>query len=138
MRLMGIDYGDARVGIALSDPLMIMSQGYKTIQNDGTDALFEEIVAIIKEKEVTKIVIGLPKNMDNSQGFRTDATMEFAEKLKTFTDVEIDFSDERLTTVSAHGFLNEMNVRGKKRKGAVDTLSAALILETYMKKKGLC
>ena len=138
MRLMGIDFGDARVGIALSDPLMIMSQGYKTIQNDGTDALYEEIVSIIKEKEVTKIVIGLPKNMDNSQGFRTEATMEFAEKLKTYTDVEIDFSDERLTTVSAHGFLNEMNVRGKKRKGAVDTLSAALILETYMKKKGLC
>ena len=137
MRLMGIDFGDARVGIALSDPLMIMSQGYKTIQNDGTDSLFEEIVAIIKEKEVTKIIIGLPKNMDNSQGFRTDATMEFAEKLKTFTDVEIDFSDERLTTVSAHGFLNEMNVKGKKRKGAVDTLSAALILETYMKKNGL-
>ena len=138
MRLMGIDYGDARVGVALSDPLMIMSQGYKTIQNDGTDSLYDELVAIIKEKEVTKIVIGLPKNMDNSQGFRTDATMEFAEKLKTFTNVEIDFSDERLTTVSAHGFLNEMNVRGKKRKGAVDTLSAALILETYMKKKGLC
>lgn len=137
MRLMGIDFGDARVGIALSDPLMIMSQGYKTIQNDGTDSLFEEIVAIIKEKEVAKIIIGLPKNMDNSQGFRTDATMEFAEKLKTFTDVEIDFSDERLTTVSAHGFLNEMNVKGKKRKGAVDTLSAALILETYMKKNGL-
>ncbi|MBO5733326.1 MAG: Holliday junction resolvase RuvX [Clostridia bacterium] len=138
MRLMGIDYGDARVGIALSDPLMIMSQGFKTIKNDGTDALYQEIVSIIKEKEVTKIVIGLPKNMDNSQGFRTDATMEFAEKLKTFTDVTIDFSDERLTTVSAHGFLNEMNVRGKKRKGAVDTLSAALILETYMKKNGLC
>ena len=138
MRLMGIDYGDARVGIALSDPLMIMSQGFKTIKNDGTDALYQEIVSIIKDKEVTKIVIGLPKNMDNSQGFRTDATMEFAEKLKTFTDVTIDFSDERLTTVSAHGFLNEMNVRGKKRKGAVDTLSAALILETYMKKNGLC
>lgn len=138
MRLMGIDFGDARVGIALSDPLMIMSQGYKTINNDGTDSLYEEIVAIIKEKEVTKIIIGLPKNMDNTQGFRTEATMEFAEKLKTFTDVPIDFSDERLTTVSAHGFLNEMNVRGKKRKGAVDTLSAALILETYMKKKGFC
>ena len=138
MRLMGIDYGDARVGIALSDPLMIMSQGYKTIKNDGTDALYEEIVSIIREKEVTKIVIGLPKNMDNSQGFRTDATMEFADKLRNFTDVEIEFSDERLTTVSAHGFLNEMNVRGKKRKETVDTLSAALILETYMKKKGLC
>ncbi|MBQ3181340.1 MAG: Holliday junction resolvase RuvX [Clostridia bacterium] len=137
MRLMGIDFGDARVGIALSDPLMIMSQGYKTIKNDGTDALFLEIAEIIKEKEVTKIIIGLPKNMDNSQGFRTDATMDFVEKLKNFTDVEIDFSDERLTTVSAHGFLNEMNVRGKKRKDTVDTLSAALILETYMKKNGL-
>ncbi|MBQ3118887.1 MAG: Holliday junction resolvase RuvX [Clostridia bacterium] len=138
MRLMGIDFGDARVGIALSDPLMIMSQGYKTIKNDGTDALYEEIASIIKEKEVTKIVIGLPKNMDNSQGFRTDATMEFADRLRNFTDIEIEFSDERLTTVSAHGFLNEMNVRGKKRKETVDTLSAALILETYMKKKGLC
>ena len=137
MRLMGIDFGDARVGIALSDPLCIMSQGYKTIKNDGTDALFLEIQEIIKEKEVTKIVIGLPKNMDNSEGFRSEATKEFAEKLKSFTDVEIDFCDERLTTVSAHGFLSEMNVRGQKRKNAVDTLSAALILETYMKRNGL-
>lgn len=136
MRLMGIDFGDARVGIALSDPLCIMSQGYKTIKNDGTDSLYSEISDIIKEKEVTKIVVGLPKNMDNSEGFRTDATKEFVENLKTVTDVPIEFCDERLTTVSAHGFLSEMNVRGKKRKGAVDTLSAALILETYMKKNG--
>lgn len=133
---MGIDFGDARVGIALSDPLCIMSQGYKTIKNDGTDSLFSEISDIIKEKEVTKIVVGLPKNMDNSEGFRTDATKEFVEKLKTVTNAPIEFCDERLTTVSAHGFLSEMNVRGKKRKGAVDTLSAALILETYMKKNG--
>ena len=136
MRLMGIDFGDARVGIALSDPLCIMSQGYKTIKNDGTDSLYSEISDIIKEKEVTKIVVGLPKNMDNSEGFRTDATKEFVEKLKMVTEVPIEFCDERLTTVSAHGFLSEMNVRGKKRKGAVDTLSAALILETYMKKNG--
>ncbi len=136
MRLMGIDFGDARVGIALSDPLGIMAQGYGTIKNDGTDALFEEILKIIKEKEVTKIVIGLPKNMDGTEGFRADATKAFAEKLKTYTNAEIDFSDERLTTVSAHGFLSEMNVRGQKRKGVVDTLSAALILENYMKRHG--
>lgn len=136
MRLMGIDFGDARVGIALSDPLGIMAQGYGTIKNDGTEKLYEEILAIIKEKEVTKIVIGLPKNMDGTEGFRADATKEFAEKLKTYTDVEIDFSDERLTTVSAHSFLSEMNVRGQKRKGVVDTLSAALILENYMKRHG--
>lgn len=136
MRLMGIDYGDARVGIALSDPLGIMAQGYGTLQNDGTEQLFCDIQSIIKEKEVTKIVIGLPKNMDNSEGFRADATKEFAEKLKLYTSAEIVFCDERLTTVSAHGMLSEMNVRGKKRKGAVDTLSAALILETYMRKNG--
>ncbi len=137
MRLMGIDFGDARVGIALSDPLGIMAQGYGTLKNDGTDQLYEDILAIIREKEVTKIVVGLPKNMDNSEGFRSQATKEFVEKLKSYTDAEIVFSDERLTTVSAHGFLSEMNVRGKKRKGAVDTLSAALILETYMKKTGI-
>lgn len=133
---MGIDFGDARVGIALSDPLGIMAQGYGTIKNDGTDSLYKEIQSIIEEKEVTKIVIGLPKNMDNTEGFRSDATKAFAQKLKTFTDAEIEFCDERLTTVSAHGMLSEMNVRGKKRKSAVDTLSAALILETYMKKNG--
>ena len=137
MRLMGIDFGDARVGIALSDPLGIMAQGHGTLKNDGTEQLYKDILSIIQEKEVTKIVIGLPKNMDNSEGFRSQATKEFAEKLKTYTDAEIVFSDERLTTVSAHGFLSEMNVRGKKRKGAVDTLSAALILETYMKKTGM-
>ena len=137
LRLMGIDFGDARVGVALSDPLGIMAQGYKTVQNDGTDSLYHELAAIIKEKEVTKIVIGLPKNMDNTEGFRSEATKLFAEKLKDYTDAPIDFCDERLTTVSAHGMLSEMNVRGKKRKGAVDTLSAALILETYMRKNGI-
>lgn len=136
LRLMGIDFGDARVGIALSDPLCIMAQGYKTLRNDGTDSLFSEIQLIIEEKEVTKVIIGLPKNMDNTEGFRSIATKEFAEKLKEYTKAEIEFCDERLTTVSAHGMLSEMNVRGKKRKGAVDTLSAALILETYMKKNG--
>jgi len=134
MRLMGIDFGDARVGVALSDPLGIMAQGYGTVKNDGTDSLFLELQEIIKEKEVTKIVVGLPKNMDNSEGFRATATKEFVEKLKAYTEAEIVFCDERLTTVSAHGYLSEMNVRGKKRKGAVDTLSAALILETYMRK----
>ncbi len=136
MRLMGIDFGDARVGVALSDPLGIMAQGYGTIKNDGTEQLFLDIQKIIQEKKVTKIVIGLPKNMDGTEGFRSEATKVFAERLKEYTDAEMVFSDERLTTVSAHGFLSEMNVRGKKRKGAVDTLSAALILETYMKRTG--
>ncbi len=131
---MGIDFGDARVGVALSDPLGITAQGYETIKNDGTESLYLSLATIIKEKEVTKIIIGMPKNMDGTEGFRAEATKEFAEKLRQYTDVEFDFCDERLTTVSAHGMLSEMNVRGKKRKGAVDTLSAALILETYMQR----
>jgi len=132
MRLMGIDYGDARVGIALSDALGITAQGYATLKNTGDDSLFEEIQKIIKEKSVEKIILGLPKNMDNTEGFRAQATYEFADKLKTYTDKEIVFWDERLSTVAAHSYLNNMDIRGKKRKGLVDTIAASLILENYM------
>lgn len=132
MRLMGIDYGDARVGIALSDLLGITAQGYATLKNTQDEALFLEIQKIIKEKEVSKIVLGLPKNMDNTEGFRAQATYEFAEKLKEYTDKEIVFWDERLSTVAAHSYMNSMDIRGKKRKGIVDTIAAALILENYM------
>lgn len=132
MRLMGIDYGDARVGIALSDALGITAQGYATLKNTGDEVLFDEIKNIINEKCVEKIVLGLPKNMDNSEGFRAQATYEFAEKLKTYTDKEIVFWDERLSTVAAHSYMNSLDIRGKKRKGLVDTIAAALILENYM------
>jgi len=132
MRLMGIDYGDARVGIALSDLLGITAQGYATLQNTQDEALFIEIQKIIKEKEVSKIVLGLPKNMDNTEGFRAQATYEFAEKLKSYTDKEIVFWDERLSTVAAHSYMNTLDIKGKKRKGLVDTIAAALILENYM------
>lgn len=134
MRLMGIDYGDARVGIALSDALCITAQGYATLKNTQDEALFLEIQKIIKEKEVGKIVLGLPKNMDNSEGFRAKATYEFAEKLKNYTDKEIVFWDERLSTVAAHSYMNSLDIRGKKRKGLVDTIAAALILENYMQR----
>jgi len=132
MRLMGIDYGDARVGIALSDLLGITAQGYATLQNTQDEALFIEIQKIINEKEVSKIVLGLPKNMDNTEGFRAQATYEFAEKLKSYTDKEIVFWDERLSTVAAHSYMNTLDIKGKKRKGLVDTIAAALILENYM------
>lgn len=132
MRLMGIDYGDARVGIALSDLLGITAQGYATLKNTDDEALFLEIQKIIKEKEVGKIILGLPKNMDNTEGFRAQATYDFAEKLKEYTDKEIVFWDERLSTVAAHSYMNTLDIRGKKRKGLVDTIAAALILENYM------
>ena len=132
MRYMGIDYGDARVGIALSDPLGMLSQRYTTLTNTGGKKLFEQIAAIITEKQVGHIVIGMPKNMDGTEGFRAEATYAFAERLKGYTDAEISFWDERLTTVAAHGYLSELDVRGAKRKAAVDAVSAELILEGFM------
>lgn len=135
MRYMGIDYGDARVGIALSDSLGMLAQRYTTLENTGGKKLFEQLAQLVREKEVGHIVIGMPKNMDGSEGFRAEATYAFAERLKTVTDVTISFWDERLTTVAAHGYLSEVNVRGKKRKAAVDAVSAELILEGFMQSK---
>ncbi|MBQ4515785.1 MAG: Holliday junction resolvase RuvX [Clostridia bacterium] len=132
MRYMGIDYGDARVGVALSDPLGMMAQRFTTVQNTGGKKMFLQLLEIIKEKDVGHIVIGMPKNMDGTEGFRAEETYAFAERLKTYTDIEISFWDERLTTVAAHGYLSELDVRGKKRKDVVDAVSAELILEGYM------
>ena len=132
MRYMGIDYGDARVGVALSDPLGMMAQRFTTVQNTGGKKIFLQLAEIIKEKEVGHIVIGMPKNMDGTEGFRAEETYAFAERLKTYTDVSISFWDERLTTVAAHGYLSELDIRGKKRKNVVDAVSAELILEGYM------
>ena len=116
MRILGIDYGDARVGIAVSDLLGFMAQGVRTIKNRGTEKLLTELKEILDEYKPEKIVIGLPKNMDGSEGFRVDATHEFADALKTIYDGEIIFWDERLSSVGAARFLNETNTRGKKRK----------------------
>ena len=132
MRILGIDYGDARVGVAVSDVLGFMATGVKTIQNKGTKKLLEELDEALKEYKPEKIVIGLPKNMDGTEGFRVDATKEFAKELKKIYNGEIIFQDERLTTVGATRYLDTTNTRGKKRKAVLDTVSACLILEQYL------
>ncbi|MBO5060202.1 MAG: Holliday junction resolvase RuvX [Clostridia bacterium] len=132
MRILGIDFGDARVGVAVSDIMGWTAQGVGTIKNRGTEKLTAELSKILEEYNPEKIVIGLPKNMDGSLGFRAEATYEFAESLKTIFSGEIIFWDERLTTVGASRFLNETNTRGKDRKGVIDTVSACLILEGYL------
>jgi len=134
MRIIGIDYGDARVGVAVSDPLGITAQGVGTVKNRGTEKLLSELGKIISEYSPEKIVIGMPKNMDGSLGFRAEATKEFAESLKTVFEGEIVFWDERLTTVGATRYLNETNTVKNARKNVIDTLSACLILEGYMQK----
>lgn len=133
MRIMGIDYGDSRVGIAMSDSLGIMAQGLRTIPNKVYSKMLSSVVTIAREYDASVIVIGLPKNMDGSLGFRADITMEFYEDLKSeLPDAEFVFQDERLTTVQAAGFLNETNTRGKSRKNIIDTVAAEIILQSYL------
>ena len=138
MRIMGIDYGDRRIGVAVTDLLGITAQGVATVQNRGTEKVKIEFEKLLAEYNPEKIVLGLPKNMDGTLGFRAEATYEFADLLKELTDKEIVFWDERLTTVSAAHILNETNTRGAKRKAVVDTVAAEIILQNYLdfKKKG--
>lgn len=135
MRILGIDYGDARVGIAVTDPLGITAQGVCTLRNRGAKKLIAELSKIIEEYSPETIVVGLPKNMDGTEGFRVDETYKFIENLKTIYSGDIELIDERLTTVGASRYLDTTNTRGKKRKDVIDTVAACLILESYMMKK---
>ena len=132
MKIMGIDYGDARTGIAISDLLCSIVGRTTVIHSRRPEKTLEEIKQLVQDNQISEIVIGLPKNMDGSQGFRADACKELGGLLKSRTDIPIEFWDERLTTVSAHKILNENNVRGKKRKAVVDAVAAEIILQDYI------
>ncbi len=132
-RILGIDYGDKRVGVAVSDLLGFGAHGVGTFDNSGLTKLCLELEKVIKEYDPEKIVVGMPKNMDGSLGFRAEATELFIEKLSEIYSGEIVRWDERLTTMGATRFLNETNTRGKKRKNVIDTVSACLILEGFLK-----
>ena len=134
MRIMGIDYGDARVGIALSDPLMLTAQGLKTLPNKVYSKMMDALVEIINQNDVSKIVIGMPKNLNGTLGFRADITNDFANDLKSriSESIELIFQDERLTTVEASTFLNFTDTRGKSRKNVIDTVAAEIILQSYL------
>ena len=120
--------------MAVSDALGFMAQGVKTIKNTGIKQLLNELNEVLTEYKPEKIVIGLPKNMDGTEGFRAEATYKFANKLKTIYEGEIIFWDERLSSVGAARYLNETNTRGKKRKNVLDTVAACIILEGYLNK----
>ena len=132
MRVLGVDYGDSRIGIAMSDIMGWTAQGIKTIQNRGREKTLSEIKEILDEYKPERIVIGLPKNMDGSEGFRVEATHEFADAVKTIFNGEIIFWDERLSTVGAAQILKSTETIDKKRKKVLDTVAAALILEGYL------
>ena len=135
MRIMGIDYGDARTGVAISDLLCSIVGSAQVVPSRNTDKAVADIVRLAKENDVGEIAVGLPRNMDGTFGERAEKCAAFAAKLGEFTGIQTATWDERLTTVSAHRALNEVNVRGKKRKNIVDAVSAVMILEDFLKSR---
>ena len=134
MRILGIDYGDVRVGLAMSDALGITAQGLETINyKEDKSILFKRLKEIIDEYKVNTIVVGMPINMNGTSSKRVEVTKEFIELLKEkYKNIKIETIDERLTTVQAHNTMNALNINKKKKKNLVDTISAVYILETYM------
>ena len=132
MRIMGVDYGDARTGIAISDLLCSIVGSTRVVHSRNQDKTLNEIVQIIKENEIGEIVVGLPKNMDGTEGTRAELCREFADKLQTLSGVKVTLWDERRTTVEAHNILSMHNYHGQKRKNTVDAVAASLILEGYL------
>ena len=132
MIILSVDYGDKRTGIAVCDKYEMLASPVCVLNEWNAEVLSDKIVEVSKEKKAEEIVVGLPKNMDGSKGFRADACEVLGELLKQRTDIPIKFWDERLTTVSAHKILNENNVRGKKRKAVVDAVAAEIILQNYI------
>ena len=129
-RLMGIDFGDVRIGIALSDPLQIISQPFKVISNN--DNTIYQIQDIIKTEEVGKIILGLPLNLDGEDTKKTLEVREFSEILKSNVDIPVIFWDERYTTVEANEKLKQMGYGIAESKKVVDKVAASIILKSYM------
>lgn len=132
MKMLGIDYGDARTGISISDSTQTLAGSPSVIHEYSTEKLIGKLLNIINENNISTIVLGLPKNMDGTEGTRAEKTRELKELLSKETSVDIVLLDERCTTMSANRILNEVNVRGKKRKNCVDAVSATIILQSYL------
>ena len=131
-KYLAVDYGDKRTGLADCDPSGMIASGIGTISEGGMTKTAERVAEEARSRSAKKIIVGLPKNMDGTEGERAEVIRMFAEKLAGFTDIPIELYDERMTTMVAHRFLTESGTFGKKRKGVVDTLSAEIILQNYL------
>ena len=136
MRIMAIDYGDARTGVAISDLLCSITGSTQVIHGRMQDKLIVSLLQIVKENEVGEIVVGLPRNMDGSEGPRAELCRQFAARVEEATGLPVKLWDERWTTVEAHRILNDHNYHGKKRKNTVDAVAASLILEGSLAFRG--
>jgi len=135
-KIMGIDYGDARTGVAISDLLCSIVGSTTVVPSRNTEKAIADIVRLAKENTVGEIVVGLPRNMDGTEGIRAELCREFAKKLEEATGLKVTMWDERRTTVEAHNILSQHNYHGKKRKDTVDAVAASLILEGYLNFRG--
>ena len=131
-KYLAVDYGDRRTGLADCDPTGLVATGIGTVSPGGMRSTAEVVAEEAKRRLCKRIIVGLPKNMDGSEGPRADVIKAFIEILREYTDIEIDTYDERMTTMEAYRFLGETGTFGKKRKNAVDTLSAQIILQNYL------
>ncbi len=139
-RYMALDVGDRTIGVAVSDPLFIMAEGYSTIFRESIEKDLESLKNIIVKENIIKVVVGLPKNMNNTIGLQGEKVLSFVDELKDFLvknsfDIEIVMQDERLTTVSAERILIEGNMSRKKRKKVIDKVAATYILQSYLDRK---
>ena len=131
-KYLGVDYGDVRTGLAECDASGMLASGITTIKEGGMRNTAERVAREAESRSCKRIIVGLPKNMDGSEGDRAATVRIFAEILATLTDIPIDFYDERMTTMQAYRFLDGSGTFGKKRKSAIDTLSAEIILQNYI------
>ncbi|MBQ2244439.1 MAG: Holliday junction resolvase RuvX [Oscillospiraceae bacterium] len=132
MKILAVDYGDARTGIAISDLLCSIVGSTTVIHSRRPEKTLEEIVKLVQANSVGHIVVGLPKNMDGTEGPRAELCRQFAGQLEAATGLPVKLWDERRTTVEAHNILSAHNYHGKKRKDTVDAVAASLILEGYL------
>lgn len=136
MKCLGMDLGTKKLGLAMSDATGMISYPYKLIKFSDYEEAAKEVVDIVNKEKVEVLVLGLPKNMDNSMGFASERSLNFKRILEGLTDKEIVLIDERLSTVEAENMLINDDVKRKKRKNVIDELSAAIILDTYLRKVG--
>lgn len=131
-KYLGVDYGDKRTGLAECDPSGFLASGIATVSEGGMRRTAERVAKEAQARGCKRIIIGMPKNMDGTEGERTEVIRAFASLVAELTEIPIDFYDERMTTMEAYRFLGETGTFGKKRKAAIDTLSAEIILQNYI------
>lgn len=132
MKILAVDFGDARTGLACCDRTETLASPIGVIHDKNFDGTLQKVAIASKEYDVKEIIVGYPKNMNNTVGARAEKSELFAEKLAELVDVPVKLWDERNTTVSAHNILNETDTRGKKRKDVIDAVAATVILENYL------